>query len=49
MYSGRIVGCSISDRMKSKLAVDALNNPVACREAAGSSVASCIVHSDRGS
>ncbi len=49
VYSGRIVGYSISDRMKSRLAVDALNNAVARREAAGDTVAGCIVHSDRGS
>ena len=43
--SNRIVGYSISNRMKSRLAVAALNNAVAMRgEAAG-----CIVHTDRGS
>jgi transposase InsO family protein len=44
-WSNRIVGYSISDRMKSKLAVDALTMAVARR----SQVAGCIVHSDRGS
>jgi putative transposase len=45
VYSNRIVGYSISDRMKSRLAVAALNNAVAMR----GDVAGCIVHSDRGS
>lgn len=49
VYSGRIVGYSISDRMKSRLAVDALDNAVARRRATGDTVAGCIVHSDRGS
>lgn len=45
VFSNRIVGYSISDRMKARLAVDALENAVARRgESAG-----CIVHSDRGS
>ncbi|NYV73759.1 IS3 family transposase, partial [Streptomyces sp. UH6] len=45
MYSGRIVGYSIDSRMKSRLAVAALESAVARRgQAAG-----CIVHSDRGS
>lgn len=46
VYSNRIVGYSISDRMKSRLAVDALASAVARR---GSDVAGCTVHSDRGS
>src|SRR5690606_7418441 len=46
VFSGRIVGYSISDRMKSRLAVDALASAVARR---GGDVAGCIVHSDRGS
>ncbi len=46
VYSNRIVGYSISDRMKSDLAVDALASAVARR---GGDVAGCIVHSDRGS
>ncbi|WP_183528781.1 IS3 family transposase [Micrococcus sp. TA1] len=45
VYSNRIVGYSISDRMKSRLAVAALNNAVARR----GEVAGCIVHTDRGS
>jgi putative transposase len=45
LYSNRIVGYSISDRMTAKLAVDALNNAVARR----GDVAGCIVHADRGS
>ena len=44
-WSNRIVGYSISDRMKSRIAVDALNMAVARR----GHVAGCIVHSDRGS
>ena len=45
VYSGRIVGYSIRDRMKSRIAVDALVSAVARR----GDVAGCIVHSDRGS
>jgi len=45
VYSNRIVGYSISDRMTAKLALDALENAVARR----GEVAGCIVHADRGS
>lgn len=45
LYSNRIVGYSISDRMKSRIAVDALANAVARRD----DVAGCILHTDRGS
>ena len=45
VWSNRIVGYSISDRMKSRIAVDALAMAVARR----GNVAGCIVHSDRGS
>lgn len=45
VYSNRIVGYSIDSRMKSRLAVAALNNAVARR----GEVAGCVVHSDRGS
>jgi transposase InsO family protein len=45
VWSNRIVGYSIDSRMKSRLAVAALNNAVARRD----EVAGCIVHSDRGS
>jgi putative transposase len=45
VYSGRIVGYSISDRMKARLAVNALTNAVSRR----GNVAGCLVHSDRGS
>lgn len=45
VHSNRIVGYSIDSRMKSRLAVAALNNAVARR----GDVAGCIVHSDRGS
>jgi putative transposase len=49
VFSGRIVGYSISDRMKSSLAVTALNSAVARRGISGADVAGCVVHSDRGS
>jgi len=45
VHSNRIVGYSISDRMKARLAVNALNNAVARR----GDTAGCVVHSDRGS
>jgi putative transposase len=45
VYSYRIVGYPIDSRMKSRLAVAALNNAVARR----GDVAGCVVHSDRGS
>lgn len=45
VFGNRIVGYSIDSRMKSSLAVNALNNAVAMR----GDVAGCIVHSDRGS
>ena len=44
-FSGRIVGYPMSDRMKARLAVNALANVAARR----GDVAGCIVHSDRGS
>ncbi len=45
VHSNRIVGNSIDSRMKSRLAVIAIENAVARR----GDVAGCIVHSDRGS
>jgi len=45
VYSNRIVGYSIDSRMKSSLAVTALNNAVARR----GNAAGCVVHTDRGS
>lgn len=45
VFSNRIVGYSIDSRMKSRLAVAALNNAVARR----GDVAECVVHTDRGS
>lgn len=45
VFSNRIVGYSIDARMKSRLAVTALENAVARREY----VDGCILHSDRGS
>lgn len=44
-YSGRIVGYSIDSRMKSQLAMSALENAVRMR----GDVAGCVLHSDRGS
>ncbi|MFI5808170.1 IS3 family transposase [Streptomyces sp. NPDC051561] len=45
VFSKRIVGYSIDARMKSRLAVTALDNAVARR----GNVAGCVLHSDRGS
>ena len=45
MFSNRIVGYSISDRMTSQIAVNALLSAVQRRR----DVAGCVVHSDRGS
>lgn len=45
VYSNRIVGYCIDSRMKSRLAVAALNNAVARR----GDVAGCVLHTDRGS
>ena len=45
MFGNKIVGYSIGSRMKSSLAVRALENAVAMR----GDVAACVVHSDRGS
>jgi len=45
VFSNRIVGYSIDSRMKSRIAVAALNNAVARRK----DVAGCILHTDRGS
>ncbi|WP_420371864.1 IS3 family transposase [Ornithinimicrobium pratense] len=44
-YSNRIVGYSIDSRMKSRIAVAALNSAVARR----GEVVGCVVHTDRGS
>jgi putative transposase len=45
VYSNRIVGYSIDSRMKSRLAVVALNHAVARR----GELAGCVLHTDRGS
>jgi putative transposase len=45
VFTGRIVGYSIDSRVKTRLAVQALHTAIARR----GDVASCIVHSDRGS
>ena len=49
LASNRIVGYSIDSRMKSRLAVAALESAVARRRTDGVEVAGCVVHSDRGS
>lgn len=49
VWSNRIVGYSIDSRMKSRLAVAALDNAVARRATDGASTVGCVVHSDRGS
>jgi putative transposase len=49
VYSNRIVGYSIDSRMKSRIAVAALDNAVARRRAQGADVAGCVLHTDRGS
>lgn len=46
LWSNRIVGYAMSERMTSRLAVDALGDALARR---GPGVKGCIVHSDRGS
>ena len=45
VFSNRIVGYSIAERMKSQLAVTTLHNAVARR----GDVAGCVLHTDRGS
>ena len=45
VFGNKIVGYSIDSRMKSSLAVNALNNAVAMR----GDIVGCVVHSDRGS
>ncbi|WP_413353905.1 DDE-type integrase/transposase/recombinase [Microbacterium sp. 1P06AB] len=45
VFSNRIVGSAMSDRMKARLAVDAVNSAVTRR----GNVAGCVVHTDRGS
>lgn len=49
VWSNRIVGYSISDRMEYKIAADALNNAVVRRSVEGREVAGCRLHSDRAS
>ena len=46
VFSNRIVGLAISDRMQARLATDALRDAIKQRGAAN--IKSCIVHSDRG-
>ncbi|HEY6748698.1 MAG TPA: DDE-type integrase/transposase/recombinase [Mycobacteriales bacterium] len=49
VWSRRIVGYSIAERMESSIAVAALDSAVARRAAAGQRVAGCVLHTDRGS
>jgi putative transposase len=49
VWSRRIVGYAISDRMQSSIAVTALDSAVARRAAAGQSTTGCVLHTDRGS
>ncbi len=49
VWSNRIVGHAINERMTARLAVAALQTAVARRTAEGHDVAGCIVHADRGS
>jgi transposase InsO family protein len=49
VWSRRIVGYSIADRMQSSIAVAALDSAVARRAAAGRPVVGCVLHTDRGS
>jgi len=48
VFSNRIVGYAIDSRMKSRLAVAAIDDAVARRGGSGM-IAGCVVHSDRGS
>ena len=47
LWSNRIIGYAIDERMKARLAVAAVETAIARR--GGTDVAGCIVHSDRGS
>jgi putative transposase len=49
VWSRRIVGYSISDRMTSQIAVAALDSAVARRASAGQNTVGCVLHTDRGS
>jgi transposase InsO family protein len=49
VYANRIVGYSIDSRMRSRIAVAALNSAVARRQAEGADVAGCVLHTGRGS
>lgn len=49
VWSRRIVGYSISDRMTSQIAVAALDSAVARRGAAGQTAPGCVLDTDRGS
>ena len=49
VWSNRIVGYSINERMESAIAVAAVESAVARRAAAGQTVTGCVLHTDRGS
>lgn len=49
VWSNRIVGYAIADRMESSIAVAALDSAVARRAATGQPVTGCLLHTDRGS
>ena len=49
VYCNRIVGYSIDSRMKSRIAVAALDSAVARRRAESAEGAACTLHTDRGS
>ena len=49
VWSRRIVGYSINERMESVIAVAALDSAVARRAATGQPVTGCVLHTDRGS
>ena len=48
VWSNRIVGYSINERMESAIAVAALDSAVARRATAGYPVSGCVFHTDRG-
>jgi transposase InsO family protein len=49
VWSRRIVGYSINERMESVITVAALDSAVARRAATGQPVTGCVLHTDRGS
>ena len=49
VWSNRIVGYSMAERMEAALAVAAVESAVARRATAGQDVTGCVLHTDRGS